>query len=138
MIPQPDEYLSYLMGAPTVSDEDLTALGITVVETKADGCRCLVIPESVLPAYRQLLRDRLESGYWNEIVGRSRIVFFYQLADGPFTEHTYSEATRGEIAHLCSELNDDPIEWTSDMPRYLASNPFYTELMVAYYGATAT
>ncbi len=137
MIPQQDEYLSYFMGAPAVSDEDLTALRITVVETKPEG-RCLVVPECVLPAYTQLLRDHLESGYWNEIVGRSRIVFFYQLPDGPFTEHTYSDATRSEIARLCSELNDDPIEWTSDMPRYLASNPFYTELMVARHGAAAT
>ena len=134
MIPPTGDYLSFLMGAPNISDEELSKLSISVVETTNGGSRCLLIPQDCVQAYKELIQAELEPGYWNELVGRDAIVFLFKLVDGTLKEFTYSAATRVEIAHLCSELNDDPIKETSDIPGYLARNTFYRELMVAHYG----
>lgn len=45
----------------------------------------------------------------------------FKLADGTVEEFTDSEANREQIARLCTALNKDPIEKTSDLPRYLAA-----------------
>ena len=136
MIPQPHEYLSLLMAAPSISDDELNRLGIEVVESFGSGIRGLLIPGDRLPAYKALIREGMKPGFWNEMIGRHEMFFLFKLADGTLEELRYSPETRDEIARLCTELNKDPIEKTSDMPRYLAANPFYRELVLRFHEAT--
>lgn len=133
MIPAPHEYLSFLMGASTISDEELSCLGIEIVDRFRSGIRGLLISRASLLAYRDLVREKIEPGFWNDIVGRTEIFFLFKLPDGTVEELTYSAGNREEIGRLCAELNKDPIEKTSDVPRYLAENPFYRELMVTFH-----
>ena len=135
MIPGPHEYLSFLMGADAIADDELTHLGIDVLQGAGSPFRGLRIPEESLAAYRALVRQKITPGFWNDIVGRQHVLFIFKLADGTIRELALSEATRSEIAQLCSSLNKDPIEKTSDMPRYLAGNPFYRELIDAFHAA---
>ncbi len=135
MIPESNEYLSFLMAAPDISDEELNRCGIKVVETFGSGIRRLLIPGHRLSAYKALIRERMKRGFWNEMVGRDEMFFLFKLSDGTLKELCYSAETRDEIARLCTELNKDPIERTSDMPRYLAGNPFYREVAVQFYAA---
>jgi len=88
-----------------------------------------------LSLYSALVRERLSAGFWNEIVGRQKILFIFKLPDGTVREVMLSEATSSEIAELCSSLNGDPIEQTSNLPRYLSGNPFYGELIAAFYAS---
>ena len=83
------------------------------------------------------MREKITAGFWNDIVGREEIFFIFKLADGTLREAALSEATRYEIAQLCSSLNKDPIEKTSDLPRYLARNRSYRELIAAFHGGSA-
>jgi len=136
VIPAPNEYLSFLMGAPAISDQALSRLGIEIVERFGSGIRGLLIPGANLQAYRDLVRNKIEPGFWNDIVGRTEIFFLFKLSDGTFKELTYSVENREEIGLLCTELNKDPIEKTSDVPRYLAENPFYRQLMVTFHDVT--
>jgi hypothetical protein len=133
MIPVSDEYLSFLMGAAAISDRELAQLGIRIVQGAGSAFRGLLIPAASLAAYKALVREKITAGFWNDIVGCREIFFIFKLADGTIRELAFSEATRVEIAHLCSSLNKDPIEKTSDMPRYLAGNPFYRELIAAFH-----
>ena len=135
MIPAADEYLSFLMGAVAISDEELVDLGIEVVRGAGSPFRGLLIPGGSLDAYKALVREKLTPGFWNDIVGRQEILFVFKLADGTIEEFTYSEANREQIARRCTSLNRDPIEKTSDLLRYLAGNPFYRELLVAFHDA---
>ncbi len=96
----------------------------------------LLIPGLRLSAYKALIRERMKRGFWNEMVGRDEMIFLFKLSDGTLKEMHYSEKTRDEIARLCTDLNKDPIERTSDMPRYLAGNPFYREVAIRFHGAT--
>ena len=135
MIPGPDEYLSFLMAAPDISDDELSRLGVEIVETFGSGIRGLLIPGRSLPEYKALVREGLKPGFWNEMVGREEIHFVFKRSDGTLRELRYSAETRDEIARLCTELNRDPIERTSDMPRYLAANPFYRDVAVRFHSA---
>ena len=132
-MPGPHEYLSFLMGADAITDDELTHLGINVLQGAGSPFRGLVIPESSLTAYRALVHQKITPGYWNDIVGRQDVLFIFKLADGTIRELALSEATRPEIAQLCSSLNNDPIEKTSDMPHYLSGNPFYRDLIAAFH-----
>ena len=134
MIPREDEYLSFLMGAQTISNEDLIHLGVEIVHVSKSGSRGLLIAEQSLQGYRELIRSKLTAGFWNEIVGRSEIYFQFKLGDGTTKEFTYSEDNEDEIARLCSDLNDDPLEKTSDIPLYLSGNLLYRELLVRHHG----
>ena len=131
MIPDPHEYLSFLMGVEAITDADLTTMGVTILEQHGSAARGLLVPAAGLPRYSALVRQRLKRGFWNEIVGDQEILFIFKLADGTVKETTLSEATSSQIAQLCSSLNGDPIEKTSDVPRYLAGNPLYRELIAA-------
>ena len=134
MIAEPHEYLSFLMGADAIADHELTNLGVKILKGASTPFRGLLIPEGSLSAYKALIRDKITPGYWNDILGRQEILFIFKLEDSTIRELTLSEATRSEIAHLCSSLNKDPIEKTSDMPQYLAGNPFYREVIEAFHG----
>ncbi len=123
------------MGAQAISDEELTRLGVEIAQRIGTGIRGLLVPDRSLQAYRELIRLKLTAGFWNETVGRSAIFFQFKLDDNTLTEFAYSAANREEIARLCSKLNSDPLEKTSDIPRYLAGNPFYRELMMMHHGA---
>ena len=123
------------MGADAIADEELTHLGIKVLQGAGSPFRGLLIPESILTAYRALVRQKITPGFWNDIVGRQDVLFIFKLGDGTIRELALSEATRSEIARLCSSLNQDPIEKTSDIPRYLSGNPFYRELIAAFHAA---
>ena len=100
MIPESDEYLSFLMGAGAISDGDLTQLGIRVVQGAGFALRGLLIPAASLETYKTLVREKITPGFWNDIVGRQEIFFIFKLADGTVRELAFSEATRLEIAHL--------------------------------------
>jgi hypothetical protein len=135
MIPASDESLSFLMGAAAISDGELAQLGISIVQGAGSAFRGLLIPAASLAAYKTLVREKITAGFWNDIVGRQEIFFIFKLVDGAVRELVFSAATQSEIAHLCSALNQDPIEKTSDIPRYLAGNPFYRELIAAFHAS---
>ena len=123
------------MGADAITDDDLTNLGVKILERYASAARGLLVPAASLSLYSALVRERLSAGFWNEIVGRQEILFIFKLPDGTVREVALSEATSSEIAQLCSSLNGDPIEKTSDLPRYLSGNPLYGELIAAFYAS---
>ena len=137
MLPEANDYLSLLMGAEAISDKEITDLGATILKGAGTPFRGLLVPAGSLPAYKALIREKLTPGFWNDILGRHEILFIFKLKDGSVRELAFSEATRPEIARLCSLLNNDPIEKTSDMPRYLAGNTFYRELIEAFHATHA-
>ena len=81
MIPEDHEYLSFLMGALTISDEQLRAAGVEILESVGSDIRGLRIPESVLESYMDLVRSKLQPGYWNEVVGRTTVIFIFKMSE---------------------------------------------------------
>lgn len=137
MIPEPNERLSFLMGADTITDRDLTDVGVKIFKRYGAAARELLVPSDSISPYTTLVRERLSAGFWNEIVESHEILFIFKLADSTVEELTLSETTAPQIAQLCSSLNGDPREKTSDVLGYLAGNSLYRDLIAASYGDEA-
>lgn len=121
-------YRSFLIGAAEITDADLTNLQIKITTTKTDA-RKLEIPTQSLTAYLKLVADKLEPGFWNEVVG-DEVWFVFKHKSGKLEQFTLDQTNTEIIAKLCSEFNSDSIEKTSNLWLYLASNDWYTDLMV--------
>ncbi|MDA1079802.1 MAG: hypothetical protein O2840_03915 [bacterium] len=125
-------YKSVLMGASLIADAELADLDIRISHRAESGTRKLLIPAKSLEQYKALVRVKLENGFWNDFVGEDLIYFIFKMPDGEINEFVYDEEDRLTIAKLCTELNHDPIEKTSDLLNYLAENDFYTTVVGAY------
>ncbi len=128
-------YRSYLMGANNITDRELLDLGIDIAQEEDSTSRKLIIPGAAIESYKELIRQKLDNGYWNDFVGNDLINFIFKMPDGRVIEYSYSDDNRLEIARLCTELNGDPIEKTSDLLDYLAENEFYTDEVKRYKAA---
>lgn len=125
-----DYYYSCLVGGEQISDADLLALGIEIVERGTDGGRNLVIPKSSISNYQKLIKSKLEPGYWNEVVG-STIEFVFKPIDG--TECIclcLEESTEMQIKHLCAQYAKSDEVLGASIYRYLSNNTFYKDLLL--------
>jgi len=129
-------YLSYLMGAPRLTDEELLALGAEIVQ-RGKTVRCLRVPAAAVDEYLRLVAEKLEPTYWNEVVGPRDIRFVFKLEDGSVRLLPLGPDTEAEIGALCAALNNEPPEKTKDVLRYLASNRFYRDALAEWYGVDA-
>jgi len=125
-------YRSFLMGASQLADEELLKLDIKIEHCNDPEDRKLIIPAKSIEDYKNLIRNKLDSGFWNDFVGEDLIYFIFKMPDGEIIEFIYDEEDRLKIAELCSQLNHDPIEKTSDLLNYMAGNEFYTEEVEKY------
>ncbi|MCP4004126.1 MAG: hypothetical protein GY725_08030 [bacterium] len=135
MIPQSREYLSLLMGAPSLSMTALREAGVEVLERYGENLLGLLVPSDSVSAYKELVRDCLQPGFWNDLVSPEEIIFIFKLRDGAVREYVLDDENRAEISALCSELNGDPLYKTSDLLNYFAANSFYRDVMVEHHGA---
>ena len=126
-------YLSYLMGAEKIWDKDLVDLGIGIEETMADGDRTLKIPEEKISQYIELIKAKVDSGFWNEVIGEKEIIFIFRFKDGSIKEYRLSQENEQEIDKLCAEFNNEPADKTANVYKYIADNKFYHDLMLEHY-----
>lgn len=126
-------YLSYLMGADKISTDDLTDLGIEIVETSDSDSRKLKIPARKIEDYKQLIRDKLTPGFWNEYIGEHDIYFIFKLKGGELHEYTLSKENEQEIDELCATLNNEPPHTAANVYKYISNNTFYHDFMLQHY-----
>ncbi|MFH1967364.1 MAG: class I tRNA ligase family protein [Patescibacteria group bacterium] len=122
------EYRSYLMGVDSVTDQELTKLGISFA-LEGKKARKLTIPASKYHQYQQLIREKLTAGFWNEVIG-DEIWFCFKDKTGQVTELVLDASNWNQVAELCHQYNSDSIEKTQNLWLYLASNSWYTDLMI--------
>lgn len=126
-------YLSYLMGAEDIKDNDLTSLNVTIEEKMSNGDRTLKIPTDKLPKYLELIKTKLSNGFWNEVIGTDEIIFFFKFKDGSNKEYNLSTENENEVAKLCSEFTSEPLNKTANVYKYISGNKFYKDFMLEHY-----
>lgn len=126
-------YLSYLMGADEISDQDLIDLGIETVETTSSGDKKLKIPIASIEDYSKLIRTKMTPGFWNEFIGQSEIRFIFRLKTGEIKEYILSPDNELEIDKLCAEFNNETLETTVNVYKWLSNNSFYHDFMFEHY-----
>jgi len=121
------------MGADKIKDKELDDLGVEIKEHKESGSRALIFSEKSLPQYIGLIQGKLNNGFWNEVVSKEKILFIFKFKDGLIKEIELTQETEKEISKLCSELNGDPLEKTSNVYKYISGNDFYHDFMMENY-----
>lgn len=121
------------MGGKDIQDEELEALNVEIVEKDSDGDRKLKVPTRYLAEYLNLVKNKLESGFWNEVVGEKEIIFVFKYNDGSSRKYELSAENEAEVGALCSKFNGDSTEKTANVYKYLSGNSFYKEFMKKYY-----
>ncbi|MBP9822393.1 MAG: hypothetical protein KBC81_03065 [Candidatus Pacebacteria bacterium] len=123
-------YLSYLMGAGNITDEQLAGLGVEIVEKKK-----LKIPAEKLQEYIDLIKTGLSPGFWNEVVGSEEIIFVFKFKDETIKEFELSIDNEAEIAKLCSEFANESPDKTKNVYKYISENSFYHDFMIEHYSS---
>lgn len=128
-----ETYLSYLMGAEQIKDQDLVDIGVTIVENTDSGSRKLYIPKDRIEGYKNLIKDKMTPGFWNEFLNENGIHFIFKLKDGGIKEYTLSPKNEQEIDNLCAKLNNEPPEKTANVYKYISDNDFYHDFMMEHH-----
>lgn len=126
-------YLSYLMGAKDITDQELVDLGIEIVGKTESGNRKLKIPSEKIDEYKTLIREKMEPGFWNEFLDENGIHFIFKFKNGDLKEYTLSPENEQEIDRLCAEFNNEDPETTANVYRYISENDFYHNFMMQHY-----
>ena len=126
-------YLSYLMGAEKVDDQDLLNLGIDIVEKTDSESRKLKIPSEKIEEYKNLIREKMTAGFWNEFLDENNIHFIFKLKNGEVKEYGLSPENEQEIDKICTELNNEPPEKTANVYKYISDNDFYHDFMMEHF-----
>jgi len=121
------------MGAEEITDDELTSLGAEIVGKTDSGSRKLKIPEQSLAQYVNLVKTKLTKGFWNEIVGPKEILFAFRFKDEHTEEYILSAENEAQIAKLCTEFNNDTLEKTANVHKYISDNNFYHDFMLEHY-----
>lgn len=126
-------YLSYLMGARDISNEEIKSLDISIEDWNDDGDRSLKIPEEKLSQYIELIKAKLSRGFWNEIIGAKEILFIFKFKDGSTKEYKLSPKNEQEVNKLCAKFNNEPADKTANVYKYISDNKFYHDFMIEHY-----
>ena len=121
------------MGAEKIEGKDLIDLGISIEETMADGDRTLKIPEEKIGQYIDLIKAKLNNGFWNEVIGEKEIIFIFKFKDGSTKEYKLSPENEQEVDKLCAELNNEPPDKTANVYKYISDNKFYHDFIMKHY-----
>lgn len=115
---------SYLMGADMISDTELTNLDI-VIKEKTEGARKLLIPNTSLNKYEELVAEKLTPGYWNEYIDQET-VFIFKDQDGAVERIVLNPDTSERINSLAEKFANVRFE---DPWKMLADNTFYAKVV---------
>ncbi len=125
--------LSYLMGGKKIKDEELVDLGVSIEEKDEDGDRAIKIPEEKLGEYREIIKTKLEAGFWNDVIGEKEIIFIFKFKDGSVREYELSLENEQEIDDLCAEFTNEPKVAEANVFKMLSDNKFYHDFMLEHY-----
>lgn len=123
------KYRSYLMGAKNITEDDLSKIGASFIKINDSSYKVEILRDK-LDEYRTLIKEKMGNGYWNEVVG-DEIWFTFKSKSGEVEEMILDwTKNKDYIAQKCAEYSGDPLEKTMNLWSYLASNDWYTDLMI--------
>lgn len=126
-------YLSYLVGAENIKDQDLFGLGVEIADKTESGSRKLKIPKEAIEKYKNLIKEKMASGFWNEFLDENAIYFIFKFENGDIKEYTLSSENEKEIDGICARLNNETPDKNPNVYKYISDNDFYHDFMVEYY-----
>ncbi len=128
---QDSESRSFVMG---IDENKLKEIGVSVLEKTEQGFLKIKIPYEKLEEYKILVRETMESGFWNEFSTKNGFYFIFKHKDGHIEEMGLSEKTNDLIDKYGAEFNNEKVpekpqnvySWSS----WISKDAFYHELLI--------
>lgn len=117
---------SFLMGASRISDEELKTMGVEIVEKTDDGNRKIEIPGKSLGKYEELIKEKMENGFWNEYINEE-IVFIFKGKESKTERIVLNGETEKKIDQLAAEFNGEGWTRQKSVWAWLAENDWYKD-----------
>ncbi len=102
-----DYYLSYLMGAKNIKASDLEKLKVEIIQKVSEDTYKIKIPFDAVDNYLELVEQKMENGFWNEILG-PEIKMIFKHKNGKIEKFVLNEKNAGEIYSMMLEFNNQP------------------------------
>lgn len=125
--PNVEFYRSYLMGGKNITDKELVKLNIKIIEQTKSG-RKIEIPKRNILKYEELVKSKMEPGYWNEYVG-DKIVFIFKEKNSQIMRYVLKTNNERDISDLAAKYNNQEVNpllvWN-----WLAEVDLYKDLVI--------
>lgn len=127
------DYISYLMGAEEISDQELTDIGVTIVSKSESGSRKITIPSASIDKYADLIRAKMSPGFWNEYMNDTNIVFIFKHKEGRLEEYHLSPENEVQVDKLAAQFANQELGKDHNVYKWLSENDYYHDLMMQNY-----
>jgi len=128
---QAPESRSFVMG---LDEDSLKGIGIEITGKTKEGFLKIKIPFSELEQYKDLVKEKMQPGFWNEFSTNKGFYFIFKHKDGRLEEMELNEKTNDLIDKYGATFNDEtPPEKPRNVymwPSWLADGFFYQELLI--------
>ena len=122
---------SFLMGREKISEDDLKRINIKIVEKTKDGFLKILIPNENIDEYKNLVREKMSCGFWNEFSTKNNFYFIFKHQDGKIEEFELNKDTNDIIDNYGMTFNDEePNKTPENVYSWLAKNDFYKDLLI--------
>jgi leucyl-tRNA synthetase len=121
---------SYLMGASQISDQDLRNIGVEIVEKLESGSRKLQIPKTGIEKYEELIKEKLDNGFWNEYIS-DEIVFMFKDKKGEVERIELNLESEKKIDELAEGYNGKGWTQKQSVWAWIAENDWYRDYILS-------
>ena len=122
---------SFLMGREKISEDDLKRTNIKIVEKTKDGFLKILIPNENIDEYKNLVREKMSCGFWNEFSTKNNFYFIFKHQDGKIEEFELNKNTNDIIDNYGMTFNnEEPNKTPENVYSWLAKNDFYKDLLI--------
>ena len=122
---------SFLMGREKISEDDLKRINIKIVEKTKDGFLKILIPNENIDEYKNLVREKMSCGFWNEFSTKNNFYFIFKHQDGKIEEFELNKDTNDIIDNYGMTFNnEEPNKTPENVYSWLAKNDFYKDLLI--------
>lgn len=123
-----DASYSYVMG---VTREDVTNLGVDIIEETSDGFFKICIPWERLDDYKTFIREKIKPKFWNEFSTQTGFYFIFKHPNGQIEEMELNKSTNDIIDRYGHTFNDEAVgDVRENVYCWLAENDFYSKLLI--------
>ena len=131
VLKQADMSYSFVMGAEKLTQDNFEKIGVKMIEKTKDGYFKVKIPFDKIEKYKNLIKEKMTSGFWNEFSTKNSFYFIFKHRDGKIEELELNKDTNDIIDKYGMTFNDEkPKKEAENVYGWLAENQFYREILI--------
>ncbi len=126
-----EKHRSFVMG---ISEDDLKGIDVEILEKTKKGFLKIKIPKKKVEDYKEIVREKMKPGFWNEFSTDKGFYFIFKHKDGKIEEMELNEETNDLIDKYGATFNNEKVpEKPQDVyswPSWISDDAFYKDILI--------